>query len=817
MAQIPIVKVAVSAATFAFDRPFSYKIPPELAGVHPGCRVIVPFARGNRPCEGVVLSVGSAEDAPGLKVILKLLDAEPVLSEDQIRLAVWMHDRFFCTVYDAVKAILPAGVWFQISTIYRIVDGVERDAALEACGKSKARRLAVETVFAHGGSCDLADLQAVFGEDDPTNTLHLLVKQGILQVEGAEKRRVKDKETVYASLNVPAEDAQTEVHRCRKKAPQQAAILDLLCTVGRAPAREICLFTGASMVSMKALVNKDLVRLDAEPAFRRPVHFDGEIQPLPPLTEAQTGVYAGLHEQLEQPQANAALLFGVTGSGKTTVYLHLIDDVLHHGGSSILLVPEISLTPQMIQTFSAYFGNEVAVLHSSLSIGERYDEWKRIRQGDAHVIIGTRSAVFAPAVNLGLLILDEEQEETYKSENTPRYHARDVAKFRCVQNHALLLLGSATPDVVSRYQAERGKYHYFEIQGRFNEQALPAVTIVDLKRELRQGNIGSISSVLQQELEENLTRGEQSILFLNRRGASKLVTCGDCGFTYSCPRCSVSLTYHRSNDTLMCHHCGYRRNVGAQCPDCGGALRYIGDGTQKIEDELKELFPGVEMLRMDADTIAMAGSHERLLTRFSEENIPIMIGTQMITKGLNFDRVTLVGVLSADQSLYVGDYRANERTFSLITQVVGRSGRGNAPGRAVIQTFTPENQTILQAAAQDYEAFYRSEIELRRLHGTPPFCEILTVTVSGMNESAVLRCCAYIRDYLQRETHGTIQILGPAPLPVVRVNNRYRYRVTLYCKETRVLRQTVANIVMYCNTDKKFRDVAVFADDNPFD
>ena len=323
--------------------------------------------------------------------------------------------------------------------------------------------------------------------------------------------------------------------------------------------------------------------------------------------------------------------------------------------------------------------------------------------------------------------------------------------------------------------------------------------------------------MLRQELAENLARGEQSILFLNRRGASKLVTCGDCGFTYACPRCSVSLTYHSSNRTLQCHHCGYRRYVDEHCPDCGGTLRYIGDGTQKIEEELHDLFPGVETLRMDADTIAMAGSHEKLLSRFSRENIPIMIGTQMIAKGLNFDRVTLVGVLSADQSLYVGDYRANERTFSLITQVIGRSGRGDAPGRAVIQTFTPENQTILQAAAQDYEAFYRSEIALRRLHGTPPFCEILTVTVSGLNESTVLRCCAYIRDYLQRETHGKAQLLGPAPLPVVRVNNRFRYRVTLYCRETRVLRQTVANIVMYCNTDKKFRDVSVFADDNPFD
>ena len=512
----------------------------------------------------------------------------------------------------------------------------------------------------------------------------------------------------------------------------------------------------------------------------------------------------------------AALLFGVTGSGKTTVYLHLIRDVLAQGKGAILLVPEISLTPQMIQTFSAYFGDTVAVLHSRLSMGERYDEWKRIRAGKARVVIGTRSAVFAPVEKLGLLILDEEQEETYKSENNPRYHAREVAKFRCVQQHALLLLGSATPDVVSRYHAQTGRYQYFEIPGRYNARALPTVQIVDLKRELRYGNQGPISSVLQSELEENLRRGEQSILFINRRGSSKLVTCGECGYVYECPRCSVNLTFHQSNRSLQCHHCGYRRRVDDVCPNCGGELRFVGDGTERVQEAFQNLFPGVESLRMDADTIALAGSHERILSRFETEQIPVLIGTQMVTKGLNFDSVTLVGVLLADQSLYAGDHRAGERTFSLITQVVGRGGRGEKPGRAVIQTFTPENQTILQAAKQDYAAFYESEIALRRLHGTPPFSEILTITVSGAGEMSVLRCCAYIRDYLRHETQGAIQILGPAPLPVVRVNNRFRYRVTLYCPDPAPVRALVSNIVMYCNTEKQFRDVSVFADSDPY-
>ena len=986
MLQVPVAKVAVLAATFAFDRPYTYKIPQPLADtLRPGCRVMVPFSRGNRPCEGMVLALDKAEDDPKLKPITRQLDPDPILSPELIRLAVWMHDRFFCTIYDALHAILPAGVWYRVSTVYCAAPELDAAAALAQCGRSKQRRLALETVLEHGGRCPLDELQAAFGDKDPASALHWLVEQKFLTVEGTQKRVVRDKQLEYASLAVPLEEAQEEIRR-RRRAPHQVAILELLCTIGRASAGEVCQFTGAPRSSMKALVQQGVVHIDTEPYFRRPVHYTGQPQPIPALTPAQEQVFDGLKELLRAPDAQAALLFGVTGSGKTLVYLHLIAQalaagqgvillvpeisltpqmieafsayfgdtvaVLHSGlplserydewkriraglarvvvgtrsavfapvqelglliideeqedtyksestpryhardvakfrcaqhrallllGSAtpdvvsryyaetgryhyftlpdrfnapdaqaallfgvtgsgktlvylhliaqalaagqgvILLVPEISLTPQMIEAFSAYFGDTVAVLHSGLPLSERYDEWKRIRAGLARVVVGTRSAVFAPVQELGLLIIDEEQEDTYKSESTPRYHARDVAKFRCAQHRALLLLGSATPDVVSRYYAETGRYHYFTLPDRFNARKLPDVIIADMKQELRNGNSGSISSVLYGELEENLRRGEQSILFLNRRGASKIVTCAECGATYSCPNCSVSLTYHQGNQMLICHHCGYRRRVDPQCPVCGGELRFLGDGTERIEADLHALFPGVETLRMDADAIAMAGTHEALLQRFARERIPIMIGTQMITKGLNFENVTLVGVLNADQSLYVGDYRANERTFSLITQVIGRSGRGDAPGRAVIQTFTPANETIRQAARQDYDAFYRSEIRLRKLNGTPPFSEVLAVTVSGAQENAVVRCCAYIRDYFRQTIGERAEVLGPAPLPVVRMNNRYRYRVTLYCNQSKAVRRAAANIVMYCNTEKSFRDVTVFADDNPLD
>ena len=535
------------------------------------------------------------------------------------------------------------------------------------------------------------------------------------------------------------------------------------------------------------------------------------------LTNGQQQALAQIERARLDAHGDVVLVDGVTGSGKTEVYLSAIERVLAAGRSACVLVPEISLTAHTVGRFRSRFGETVAVFHSRLSAGERLDQWDMVASGAARVVVGARSALFCPLSNLGLIIIDEEQEDTYKSESTPRYHARDVAKFRCAQHRALLLLGSATPDVVSRYYAETGRYHYFTLPDRFNARKLPDVIIADMKQELRNGNSGSISSVLYGELEENLRRGEQSILFLNRRGASKIVTCAECGATYSCPNCSVSLTYHQGNQMLICHHCGYRRRVDPQCPVCGGELRFLGDGTERIEADLHALFPGVETLRMDADAIAMAGTHEALLQRFARERIPIMIGTQMITKGLNFENVTLVGVLNADQSLYVGDYRANERTFSLITQVIGRSGRGDAPGRAVIQTFTPANETIRQAARQDYDAFYRSEIRLRKLNGTPPFSEVLAVTVSGAQENAVVRCCAYIRDYFRQTIGERAEVLGPAPLPVVRMNNRYRYRVTLYCNQSKAVRRAAANIVMYCNTEKSFRDVTVFADDNPLD
>ena len=747
---ICIAKIAVSAATYSIDRPYDYLVPePLTASVFVGTRVTVPFGKGNRSCEGVVLALGTESERKTLKSILSVLDREPVLTEAQVKLALFMRDRFFCTVYDAIRAMLPAGLWFDS--------------------------------------------------------------------EG--KRRAADKTVEIAELAVPTEEAEALVEAKRLRSPQQAALLDLLCCFEVLPVHDMLVHTGAKRPSLNALVKYGAVRLGSREVYRRPEIRSRERLPMPQLNAAQEASFRGLLSLLRLDEPRAALLFGVTGSGKTSVYIRLIDETLRAGRSAILLVPEIALTPQMLAAFSAHFGDTVAVLHSSLSVGERYDEWKRVKRGEAKLVIGTRSAVFAPVSDLGILIVDEEQEETYKSENTPRYDAREIAKYLCSKANALLLYGSATPEISSMYRAKEGIYSLFELRERYNEQELPGVRIVDMKRELRRGNGGDISSFLRDELQRNIDCGEQSILFLNRRGASKLVGCGECGYTYRCPKCSVSLTYHSARGRLMCHYCGYSRRIDSSCPACGGELKFIGSGTQHVEEELHALFPGVEILRMDTDTVTPVGSHEKLLDRFRDEKIPIMVGTQMVTKGLNFENVTLVGVLCADQSLYAGDYRAGERTFSLITQVVGRSGRGSKPGRALIQTFTPDNQTIRQAARQDYDDFYASEIELRRLQNAPPIVDRYTVTAAGQNEEQVEWTIRYVRDLLAlaaKDIPGTT-VLGPAPLGVVKVNDRYRYRVNMIGRDSAAIRRSISAAVIECSTDKRFRGVSVFADHDPGD
>ena len=815
-----VAKIALQAATYAIDKPYDYQVPLELLDtLRPGMRVIVPFGAGNRRTEGIVLALeGGYPDDPRRKSILTVLDEEPVLDGEALRLALWMRERWFCTVYDAARAMLPAGLYFSLQDRWKLAPGVDREAAYAAAGRSEHARRIVELLFASGREADVAQIKEAFGTKDPNPALKLLRDKGILTLETSASRGVGDKKELVASLAIPPEEAMALVTPRRRSAPLRYAVTELLCALGSASAKELCYFTGASMQTLRSLEKSGVLTLERQEVFRR-VPLD-DVEPAGPicLNEEQERAFRGL-DDMSRAGAGAALLYGVTGSGKTQVYLRLIQETLERGRTALVLVPEIALTPQLLRIFAAHFGGQIGVLHSSLRAGERYDEWKRIRRGEARVVIGTRSAVFAPLERLGLVILDEEQEASYKSENNPRYHARDVAKYRCVQSGALLVMGSATPSVETMYSAQTGRCGLFTLKERFNRRALPQVQVVDMKEELRAGNGRAISRPLQQALEDTLVRGEQAILFLNRRGASRMVSCGECGAVPECPRCSVKLTYHSANGRLMCHYCGYSQPLPPACPDCGGKLNFIGVGTQKVQEELETLFPGTPVLRMDTDTVTAARSHEAILEEFRRGKAPFLVGTQMVAKGLDFENVTLVGVVLADQSLFVDDFRAGERTFSLLTQVVGRAGRGEKAGRALIQTFTPEHDVLRFSARQDYDSFYHTEIQLRRLRREPPFLDVFLIMASGLNEGAVLRASVRFRQALERalgQLDQEWQLLGPAPAAVARINDRYRYRLTLTAQNSRALRQLLAALLRAAHQDRENRGVSLYADLNPY-
>lgn len=809
-----IAKIAVSAAIYAIDKPYSYRVPD---GMNPmvGARVSVPFGRSNKRSEGVVLALEQGDETK-LKPIEQILDRQPLLDEQGIHLAAFLRERYFCTFYDAIKAILPAGVWFQEKESYRIVCEDWR-----ACIQRQPTALAVmQTISELGGEAELSLLRKQFEESALQAALRYLLKKKLVACQTDRKRRVQDKTERIVTLACAPEEALAYGATKRKSAPLQTAVLELMATLGECAAKEVCYFTGASTATLNRLQALGYLAFSEQEQLRishvEPAALDGPLI----LNEEQKKVYDGLSRQASQPSPGVALLYGVTGSGKTSVYIKLISDCLAKGKSAILLVPEIALTPQLLSLFAAHFGEKVAVLHSSLRITERYDAWKRIRSGEASVILGTRSAVFAPACNLGLLIVDEEQEHTYKSENSPRYHASEVAIYRGAQMGALVLLGSATPSVESMYRAKNGVYTLYRMSHRYNRQALPPVEIVDMKQELKEGNASAVSEPLLLALRENLAHDRQSILFLNRRGSSRMVACVECGYVPMCPGCSVNLTYHQANGRLMCHYCGHSEQLMQRCPECGGHLKQIGFGTQKVQEQLANLLPDVPVLRMDADTVSAVNTHEKLLNRFRDEKIPILLGTQMVAKGLNFENVTLVGVLDADMSLYVSSYRAAETTFSMITQVIGRAGRGAVSGRALIQTMTPKNQVIALAAQQDYDSFYEAEIPLRELRGCPPFCDLLTVTFHGREENRVWQAAQRFRAALQAQLSSEfyrqerVRLLGPAPAQIARVNYNYRCRLTLSCKNTRSLRQLLSHLIREFAKDRNNTGVGIFADVN---
>lgn len=803
-----IAEVVVNHKTKSLDKSFDYAIQ-DGHNIGIGSSVIVPFGSGNKLKEGYVIGVKEKSSAKKLKTIERLSKNIQLFDEKQLELIKWMREKYLVTYLDAIHAVVPAGTdvkpeeWLVLS---KELKHGEKDEILLRLSE-------------YGGNCEINRFLGLF-ETNIKNRITKHIEAGNITTEFRDSRTVRDKVVRVAEMNIDSGDTQNAILALEKSnSPVQAKMLELLSECGRLSLADLVNFSGGSYSAIRALLKKGyIVTFDVE-VMREPA--DSELitksQPCE-LTKEQRNVLESLLETVEKREYKPYLLHGVTGSGKTEVYMRVIEETIKCGRQAIVLVPEISLTPQMVARFKSRFGRRTAVIHSGLSLGEKYDQWKRIKDGDADIVIGARSAIFAPFKDIGAIIVDEEHEQTYKSEMTPRYETHDVAEFRAKQYGAVLVFASATPLVTSYYKAETGEYTLLEMKNRVNDRAMPKAIVVDLREELESGNRSVISRALKEEIEKNLLKGEQTILFLNRRGFSTFVSCRKCGYVAECPNCSVSLKYHKFDDTLRCHLCGYTIPNYKKCPECqSGYIRYFGGGTQKVEEEIQALFPGATTIRMDVDTTGTKNSHAEILNKFEKEKIDILIGTQMVTKGLDFPDVTLVGVISADTILNIDDYRSKERTFSILEQVTGRAGRAEKDGRSVIQTYSPDNKAIEYMCAHNYADFYKEELMVRKAMWYPPFCQITSVIFSGSTEAKVANCAKFFAKNLAplSELSQKTQVLGPIPAYVSKVKNKYIYRLLVKCENSDGIDETLLYAQDKCRKNANYESITLVIDKNP--
>ena len=732
------VGVAVSNATFHFDKLYTYAVMPDQQDtVRLGSMVLVPFGRGSRARMGVVLACDAEPESAKLKFLFDVAPASACLTPELLRLVHFLKERTFCTYYEAVKAVIPYGAQYKPT--------VAEDGVTPVLQKQLVRH--TENAYKLVGTLP----------PKPRPTAKQLAAVALLA--GGER-----------TLSALEEKGISR------------AVLDNLCAKG---------------VLECSKVNKSIDLYSSIPLKNEPIL----------LTEEQQAAYDALLPGLEDAAPHSALLYGVTGSGKTLVFLKLIEHCLQMGRRALVLVPEISLTPQMILRLKSQFGKRVAVQHSALNHTERLLQWQMIQDGGADIVVGTRSAIFSPLENIGLVIIDEEQEHTYRSESAPRYSAHEVARQRAAENGALLLLASATPSTESYYAAQHGRTQLVRLTKRYGGNPLPKVQIVDMRAELASGNPREVSLAMEDAIRHNLEAGKQTILLLNRRGYQTVAQCEDCREVLKCQKCSVPMVYHKSAHKLLCHYCGSQLDPPpARCPACGGKLQYRGFGTQKAEEELAKLFPEARILRMDQDTTAAKGAHEKLLAKFARHEYDIMVGTQMVAKGLDFEDVTLVGVLGIDSLLFAQGFRAYETVFSLVTQVVGRSGRAKDPGFAIIQTTDPDNPVLNLAAAQDYDAFFEQEIAYRKLGLYPPFCGLCVVGFAGPKESEVARASARFAALLGRQAAKQpdlpLRVLGPTPGSIEKINDSYRYKLTVKCRNDRRFRNLIRETLTLYEQEK---------------
>lgn len=765
-----VASIIVDVPVKQTDRPFDYLIPVKWQGlIERGMRVIVPF--GPRNIQGFVIDVKESSTFPKLKELIEPMDLTPVLNEELLLLGDWLTTHTLCTKIAGYQAMIPA--------------------ALKAKYEKKIMLHSPEVLS------NLSDqLKPFFKEDSQLNwedavehglinSIKKEVVKGNVEVLYEVKERMRKKRLIHVFPILKTEQLQDEIAHLQANARKQKTTIEFFIE-NPLPIelRQLLSKLNISSATVKGLIEKGVLQQKEMEVYRDPYadRIFHRTHPLS-LTDDQEQAINPILTSISNNQNDVFLLYGVTGSGKTEIYLQSIQKVIEKGQEAIVLVPEISLTPQMVNRFKGRFGDLVAVLHSGLSVGEKYDEWRKIQRKEVKVVVGARSAIFAPFEKLGIMIIDEEHETSYKQEENPRYHARDVAIERASYHRCPVVLGSATPSLETFARAQKGVYHLLTLARRMNNQALPAVEIIDMREELREGNRSMFSRILFEKLQDRIAKKQQTVLFLNKRGHSSFVMCRDCGYVLGCPHCEISLTYHRYSEQMKCHYCGLEAAVPKQCPECqSDHIRYFGTGTQKVEDELHKLLPEARVIRMDVDTTTRKGSHERLLTDFQEGRADILLGTQMIAKGLDFPNITLVGVLSADTMLHLPDFRSSEKTFQLLTQVSGRAGRHELPGEVVIQTYTPEHYSIELAGKQDYDQFYAQEMMIRKIHKYPPYFFISLVTVSDVELMKVVSITEKITRFMRSRLSNEAVILGPVASPIPRINDRYRYQCLIKYK-----------------------------------
>ncbi|WP_239254387.1 primosomal protein N' [Listeria ilorinensis] len=796
---VDVAEVIVDVPAMQVDRPFDYLIPEELTDVvAAGMRVIVPF--GPRTVQGFVIQTKTVPENKKLKAIREVMDLLPVLNTELLELGDWLAKETLSFKVSAYQAMLPALLRAKYEKYFVRVD--EEDEALEA-------------LFEGYETLDWKKAEA----NGLLKVLQKYLKSGQVEAVYQVKNKITKKKVRFVQLKKDPIQLEEILLDLPKSAKAQQKVLHYFQQSGETQIAQKALQAAAKVTAepIKKLALTGVLKIVDQEIARDPYEgrtFEKTIAM--PLLDGQKQACDQIIAAAEQNRAETFLLHGVTGSGKTEIYLQTIEHVLAKGQEAIVLVPEISLTPQMVTRFKSRFGDEVAVLHSALSSGEKYDEWRRIEKKEAHVVVGARSAVFAPFENLGMIIIDEEHEATYKQEDNPRYHARDVAIWRAARASIPVVLGSATPSMESFARAQKNVYTLLSLPDRVNQQELPEVHVVDMRDELRQQNRTEFSRILLEKMKDRLARGEQTVLLLNKRGYASFVMCRDCGYVVECPNCDISLTYHQAAHKMKCHYCGHEEAVPSHCPACESEhIRYFGTGTQKVEESLTKLLPEARIIRMDVDTTRTKGAHEKLLQRFANHEADILLGTQMIAKGLDFPDITLVGVLNADTMLFLPDFRSAERTFQLLTQVSGRAGRHELTGEVIVQSYTPEHYSIQYAKKHDYLGFYEHEMQMRYRYQYPPFYYLTLIGVSHEDEMTVIRTIRQITDYLRSKLHPNALILGPVPSTISRIKNKYRYQCMIKYKVEPELQAELKSILEHYQKDQQ-KGLTISIDVQPY-